>query len=240
MTDDSTPRFILPDSVVKRPLGLIEGAMPNPRPRQWAEHLELLTTDGKFSSVGDMLELMHSELDRLQEQIDANEEPDRHSETVLAAATAEILDERAGQYQRENRRETYFAILLGYLYGRLTKPGKQSEREALGNYFVAKKLSQAEARRQAGPRSVEDEREAGRQWMREKAAAIWEKDHAQELLIGVVAAKVSNLVENEAKEREAMRDESVRKWPKSLEKIRKAIRPVAPAYATKGGRPSRK
>ncbi|MDZ7852324.1 MAG: hypothetical protein U5L98_06660 [Halomonas sp.] len=130
MTDDSCPPFILPDSVLKRRQGLLEGAMPKPLPRQWAEHLELLTADGKLTSVDDMLTLMRAELDRLQEQIDADEEPDRHSELVLAAPMAEMLDEKTDLEQRESRREVYFGLLLGYLYGRLTKPGKKSEAEA--------------------------------------------------------------------------------------------------------------
>ncbi|WP_404298109.1 hypothetical protein [Halomonas sp.] len=130
MTDDSRQPFILPDSVLKRRRGLLEAAMPEAPPRQWAEHLELLTTKGKLTSVDDMLALMRRELDRLQEHIGADEEPDRHSETVLAAATAEMLDERTEPERRENRREVYFALLLGYLYGRLTKPGKKSEAQA--------------------------------------------------------------------------------------------------------------
>lgn len=130
MTDDSRPPFILPDSVLRRRRGLLEGAMPQPLPRRWAEHLELLTADGKLTSVDGMLALMQKELDRLQEQIDSADEPDRHSETVLAAATAGMLSEKAEQAQRESRREVYFALLLGYLYGRLTKPGKKSEAES--------------------------------------------------------------------------------------------------------------
>lgn len=130
MMDDSRPPFVLPDSVLKRRPGLIEGAMPEPPPRQWAEHLELLTADGKLTSVDDMLALMQRELNRLQDQIDSDEEPDRDSETVLAAAMAEMLDERTGAEQRESRKEVYFALLLGYLYGRLTKPGKKSEAQS--------------------------------------------------------------------------------------------------------------
>lgn len=130
MRDDSRPPFILPDSVLRRRRGLLEGAMPRPLPRQWAEHLELLTADGKLTSVDDMLALMQRELDRLQEQIDLDDEPDRHSETVLAAATAGVLSEKTEQARRESRREVYFALLLGYLYGRLTKPGKKSETES--------------------------------------------------------------------------------------------------------------
>lgn len=130
MTDESHPHFILPDSVLQRRRGLLEGAMPEPPPNQWAEHLELLTADGKLTSVDDMLELMHNELGRLKDQIDASEEPDRHSEAALAASTASFLDEKATPEQRGVHRELYFAILLGYLYGRLTKPGKKSEKEA--------------------------------------------------------------------------------------------------------------
>lgn len=132
MTDDSHPPFVLPDSVLKRRRGLLESAMPEAQapPRQWAEHLELLTADSKLTSVDDMLALMQSELDRLQDQIDPDEEPDRHSETVLAAATTGILSEKTGQEQRESRREVYFSLLLGYLYGRLTKPGQKQERES--------------------------------------------------------------------------------------------------------------
>lgn len=130
MTDDSRPPSILPDSVFPRRRGLLEGAMPQPLPRQWAENLELLTADGKLTGVDDMLALIEKELDRLQEQIDPDDEPDRHSETVLAAATAGVLREKAEQAQQESRREAYFGLLLGYLYGRLTKPGKKSEAES--------------------------------------------------------------------------------------------------------------
>ncbi|MGM0692766.1 MAG: hypothetical protein ACQEUN_05075 [Pseudomonadota bacterium] len=129
MPDDSRPPFILPDSVLKRRRGLLEGAMPEAPPRQWAEHLELLKADGKLTSVDDMLALMRIELDRLQEQIDPDVEPDRHSEAVLAAAMAEMLDAKIGSEQRESRQEVYFTLLLGYLYGRLTKSGVKQERE---------------------------------------------------------------------------------------------------------------
>ncbi|MEQ6916653.1 hypothetical protein [Halomonas aquatica] len=129
MTDNSPSPFILPNSVLKRRPGLLEGAMANPSPRQWAEHLELIKADGKLTSVDDMLALMRSELDRLQEQIDSDKELDRHSETVLAAATVDLLDEGNAPEQRESHRDVYFALLLGYLYGRLTKPGKKSEAE---------------------------------------------------------------------------------------------------------------
>lgn len=78
MSDYAHPPFILPDSVLKRRHGLLEGVMPEPPPRHWAEHLELLTADGKLNSVGNILVLMRSELDRLQDQIDFDEEPDRH------------------------------------------------------------------------------------------------------------------------------------------------------------------
>jgi hypothetical protein len=131
-TDDARPPFIPPDSVLRRPRGLLEGAMPEPPPRKWAEHLELLTADGKLTSVDDMLAPMQRELERLQQQIDADDEPDRHSETVLAAATASVLVGKASPEQRSSHREVYFSILLGYLYGRLTKPGKKSEGEAVG------------------------------------------------------------------------------------------------------------
>ena len=241
MTDDSRPPFILPDSVLMRRRGLLEGAMPQPLPRQWAEHLELLTADGKLTGVDDMLALMQRELDRLQEQIDPDDEPDRHSETVLAAATAGILSAQAEQAQRESRREVYFSLLLGYLYGRLTKPGQRSEREAAVSSLVAEELSRTEGQRQVGLRSVEDEREAGRQWMREKAKEIWRKDRNREMRISEVASVVREGVLKEAEKRQAQGDDGPRKyWAKSPGKIREAISKVAPDYAAKPGRPPRK
>lgn len=172
MYDDSRRPFILPDSVQKRRLGLIEGAMTAPPPHQWAEHLELLAADGRLTSVDDMLALMQNELDRLQEQIDSDEEPDRYSETVLAAVTAEMFDERIGPKQRESRREAYFAILLGYLYGRLTKPGKRAISESAAVHI---RDYQAQIKRRQGGRSSAEIKRAETALRMAKAKRIWDE-----------------------------------------------------------------
>ncbi|MDZ7854525.1 MAG: hypothetical protein U5L98_18300 [Halomonas sp.] len=172
MTDDSRTPFILPDSVLKRRGGLLGSAMPEAQPHQWAEHLELLTADGKLTSVADMLGLMRSELDRLQKQIDSEDEPDMHSEMVLAAAMAEMLDEKPAQKQLYGHREVYFALLLGYLYGRLTKPGKKTMRE---NAAVHIRDYQAQIkRRQGGQINAESKRFEAAERMAE-AKQIWDE-----------------------------------------------------------------
>lgn len=171
MTDDSQPPFILPDSVFPRRRGLLETA-PEAPPRQWAEHLELLTADSKLTSVDDMLALMQKELDRLQEQVDSDEEPDRYSETVLAAATAGILSEKAGQAQREGRREVYFALLLGYLYGRLTKPGSKSMSEDAEAHI---KVLQAQFPRKKGGKQTAEQRQAEAKKRMAEAKQRWDR-----------------------------------------------------------------
>ena len=234
MTDDSRLSSPIPESLRKQH-GLLVYP-PHTSPYEWAQHLEVLTAEGELSGIDDMLKLIQQELNRLQEQLDADAEPDRHSETKLAAAVATILEHRPGPDQAE----IYFALILGYLYGRLTKPGEKTSRESAAHWIIAMDLLQREQKRERGPQSLEEKREAGRQWMREKASEIWAGDHEEELRIGAVAEKVRSMVEDEAKEREAIRDESAKHWPRSLGAIQKAIRPVAPDYAKKPGRPPRK
>lgn len=170
--DDSHPPFALPDSVLKRRRGLLESAMPEAPPRQWAEHLELLTTESKLTCVDEMLALMQSELDRLQDQIDADEEPDRHSETVLAAATASFLDSKASPEQRSNHQEVYFSILLGYLYGRLTKPGEKAMSESAAVHI---RDYQAQIKRRQGGNSSAEKKRAEKALRMAKARHMWEE-----------------------------------------------------------------
>lgn len=171
MTNDSQPPFILPDSVFPRRRGLLEAA-PEAPPRQWAEHLELLTADSKLTSVDDMLGLMQKELDRLQEQINPDDEPDRHSETVLAAATASFLDSKASPEQRSNHREVYFSILLGYLYGRLTKPGEKAMSESAAVHI---RDYQAQMKRQQGGKSSAERKRAEKALRMAEARRMWEE-----------------------------------------------------------------
>lgn len=233
MADESRPPFVLPDSVLRRRRGLLAGAMTNPPPHQWAEHLELLSAEGRLTSVEDMLALMRSELDRLQEQINPDDEPDRHAETVLAAATASVLDDRRLPVLR-------FSIILGYLYGRLTKPGKKSQEEVAAYSRLARELLHRESRRQRGPQSLEEQRENGRSWMRGEADKLWKQDHAKVLRIGEAVEIVRSKVGVEVQKRKDQGDEQPWKhWPKGADAIRKIIREVAPDYATKPGAPRR-
>lgn len=172
MSDDSRPPLILPDSVLKRRRGLLEGAMPEAPPRRWAEHLELLSADGKLTGVDDMLALMGSELDRLQQQIDTDDEPDRHSETILAAAAVEMLDDITGPEQRECRRAAYFSILLGYLYGRLTKPGKKAISERAEVYI---RDYQAQMKRRQGGQSNAESKKIETAERMTEAKQIWDE-----------------------------------------------------------------
>ncbi|MEQ6918025.1 hypothetical protein [Halomonas aquatica] len=172
MTDDSRPQLILPGSLLKRRLGLIEGAMPDPLPNQWAEHLELISKNGSLRGVDDLLALMLSELNRIQGQIDAYQEPDRHSETAMAAAMAELLDEWASPEQRGSLREVYFALLLGYLYGRLTKPGQKAMGEATKAHI---KVLQADHKRRQGAQISAEASKAEAAGKKAEAKRIWDK-----------------------------------------------------------------
>ena len=201
MTDNSKPPFMLPDSVLRRRRGLLEGAMPQPLPHQWAEHLELLTADGKLTSVNDMLALMQKELDRLQEQIDSDDEPDRHSETVLAAATAGMLSEKAEQVQRKSRREVYFALLLGYLYGRLTKPGSKSMSEDAEAHI---RVLQAQLPRKKGGRKTAEQRKTAAKERMAEAEQKWDRLAAR----GVPERERSSIIAREM----GVQPKTVREW----------------------------
>jgi hypothetical protein len=124
-------------------------------------------------------------------------------------------------------------LTIGYLYGRLTLPSREVQTEVVKHWM-------REHDRLAGTRGVEAERERGRKWMRDRAAKIWDEHHAEELGIGKVADMVKALVEKENEERKSRRDESAKCWSKSLDRIKDAIRPVAPEYALKRGRPPKK
>ncbi|MBW6390216.1 hypothetical protein [Billgrantia antri] len=231
---DEEQRFGLdiPAHAQRRGRGLIAGAMENPPPKLMADHLELYDDDGASLDGKALMEQMLAEMQQMATPLNAKPTATSLGADFAIELAEDVLDQAsADDFQPDS--VGLKAILLAYIYGKLTMPRRHEHRELI-------KHAIADIRRQVGPSSVEAERERGRQWMRDRASEIWEQDHARELLIGEVAAKVQRLVNEEARERESMRDESVRKWPKSLEKIRKAIRPVAPDYATRPGRPSRK
>lgn len=125
----------------------------------------------------------------------------------------------------------HFLLLLGYMYGKLSMPNPRHYNELYKSYNTTLK-------QRTGLKSMGIEQQRGNDWIKEKAAEIWQRDYDQQLRIGTVVTQVSELAAEEAKKRKAGGDDSAWKyWPKSPDKIRKAIREVAPTYAVKGGRP---
>ncbi|EWH03226.1 hypothetical protein [Halomonas sp. BC04] len=229
MSDDELEYSLyISEHTQRRSHGLIAGEMEPPPPKPQADDLMLTYGDDRveMSHGRDLLNQMTAELS----QMAGSNEEDIATHCIWLIRR---IQKAATEQELEPLSNGHILLMLGYFYGKLTMPSRESHAE-MTRHFIA------EIRRQAGPLSVEAERERGRQWMRERAARIWGQDHTQELRISDVAAQVQSMIKDEEKEREAMRDESVRKWPRSLGKIKEAIRLVAPEYAVRGGRPPRK
>jgi dsDNA-binding SOS-regulon protein len=126
--DGVKPDLKLPKSLLQRQKGLIEGAMSNPPNRRQAEHLALLTTDNQLADSQDLLLLIQNELARLLEQDSVDSE--QQEELGWCAATTDVILKKLKSTQSDHRQEVYFSILIGYLYGRLTKPSEQQVRDS--------------------------------------------------------------------------------------------------------------
>lgn len=212
--------------------GLIAGAMGSPPPKIMADELLLSGPDGLLHGR-DVLAQM---VDELRQMAPSSDEASPTSEYA-----ADLCLELVKKIQHDTTDEDlapmsngHHLLLAGYLFGKLTMPSKKSHAEM-------SKHAIADIRRQTGFWSRDAERERGKQWMRDRASEIWAKDHGREKRIGEVASMVHDDAVKEAQQRQAQGDDGPHKhWPRSLDKIRKAIREVAPDYATKSGRPSRK
>lgn len=213
----------VPDILAKEGLG------------SFAFKLETLHPDLESARLTGLLATVIQETDRLPKWWDQS------SEQASAARECHRQTMEAIEGLNSSEEHNYRRLLvIGYLYGRLTKPSREVKHELFRTRKEVEKLEEREERRLSGPRSVEAQREVGRQWMRNKAAEIWENDHSQELRIGKVTEMVKKLVEKEVAERKAMGDESAINWPRSIDIISKTIHPEAPPYAKKRGRERKK
>jgi len=213
--------------------GLIAGAMESPTPKPMADHLKLYDDDGDSLDGKALMEQMLAEVEQMATPPDT-----KPTATSLGADFAiELAEEVLSQATADDFQPDSVglkAILLAYLYGKLTMPRRHEHRELI-------KHAIADIRRQTGFWSRDAERERGNQWMRDRASEIWGQDHSKELRIGDAATMVRDDAMKEAERCLAQGDEGPRKhWLKSLDTIRKTIREVAPDYATKPGRPPRK
>lgn len=235
MSDDEQQFGLdIPPSVERRGnRGLIAGAMESPPPKPMADHLNLYDDDGASLDGKALMEQMLAEMQQMATPTNA-----KPTATSLGADFGiELAEDVLGQPAADDFQPDSVGlkvILLAYLYGKLTMPRRHEQRELIRHAI-------ADIRRGVALSSVEEERERGRQWMRDRASEIWGKDCTKELRIGEVASMVRDDALKKAERCRAQGDDGPRKhWPRSLDKIRKAIREVAPDSATKPGRPSRK
>lgn len=201
----------------------------------FAFELETLHPDLETTSLAKLLATVIQESGRLPDWWHQSS-----GQVSVARECNRLAHERIKDLATEKCQDHHHLLIIGYLYGRLTLPSREVIHKLIQAEEKVKKNEKREELRKAGLKEVESDREEGRLWMRERAAEIWKEDHAEELTLSKMAAKVHALVKEESAAREASRDESSRRWPQSLEKIKDAIRPAAPEYASKRGRPRKK
>lgn len=201
----------------------------------FAFELETLHPNLESASLTSLLATVIRETKRLPDWWDPN------SEQASAAREChrQTMEAIEGLAVNEDHKYRHL-LIIGYLYGRLTLPSREVLHELSQAEREMQKNKNRDERRKAGFKEVEADREEGRLWMRGRATEIWKEDQAKELSLGKMAARVADLIKQESAVREARRDESTRHWPRSLDKIKDAIRPAAPEYALKKGRPRKK
>lgn len=232
--DDQRFGLDIPPHVQKpgRSRGLIAGAMNNPPPKLMADDL-LLANAERLLHGRDLLSQMVDELSQMAASSDEASSPSEYT-ADLCLQLAKSIQHDATNSDLSPVSIGHRLLVAGYLFGKLTMPTKESHAEASKHLI-------ADIRRQTAFRDRDAERERGYQWMRRRAHEIWEQDHTRGLRVGEVANMVRDDVVNETEKRQAQGDDGPRKhWPRSLNKIRKVIREVAPDSAAKPGRPSKK
>lgn len=152
---------------------------------------------------------------------------------TLIHCIASVLDQLEGA--RSDLKLVHRDLLfIGFGYALLTMPTRKEIAE-LRQPFLS------DLRRRRGPASTERKREEGREFMRARAKELWDQDREQELRITDMALRVIELVTDEAAVRLAHGDRSAKDyWPKGIDTVRDIIRPVAPDYACRKGRPRKK
>lgn len=203
----------------------------NPKQSVLSEYIDGRVPPLFFES--DVKDLLRQIRDGAQHFLDIHSDNDAVEKSVAsfctAAASGLLPDDQDEEPPWERLANSL--ILISFLYGTLASPDSKEY----------KKILSMMGQQQAGPHHVEEERERGRQWMREQAVKLWEEDGDQQLRIGEAVTKVKGLVNTEISKRKSEGDDSPRKyWGTSFSAINKAIHPVAPDYATRKGRPKKK
>lgn len=232
--DDQWFGLDIPPHVQKlgRSRGLIAGAMDKPPPKLMADDLLLANGERLFHGQ-DILCQMVDELSQMASSSDEASSPSEYTADLCLQLVKSIRHDAADS-DLSPVSIGHRLLVAGYLFGKLTMPTKESHAEATKHLI-------ADIRRQTAFWHRDAERERGYQWMRLRACEIWEQDHNKGLRIGEVANMVRDDVVDETEKRQAQGDDGPRThWPRSLNKIRKVIREVAPDSATKPGRPSKK
>lgn len=190
-------------------------------------HLRFTSRDGDMLNGHDLLNQM---MDELQKVVASSNEADSAAAEYGADMCIEMVRKvqaQASDEELEPMSNGHFLLVLGYLYGKLTMPDSRDYNE-LYRHFISN------IQRKIPLREKEAQRKQGYRWMRNKAAEIWVDDHEQDCRIGMVAEWVQRYAEEKKK-----RNPSARYWVTTRDKVKEAIRPVAPGYATRPGAPKK-
>ncbi|WP_156821522.1 hypothetical protein [Halomonas smyrnensis] len=197
-------------------------------------HLRLVNSEGDMLNGKDLLNQMMDELQKVLASSDDSTSTAAEYATDMCMEMVRKVQAQVSKEELAPMSKGHFLLALGYLYGKLTMPDSRDYKELYRHYI-------SDEERQIPLRKVEAERERGRQWIKNCARQVWEQDHAKELRIGEVVKRVLDTVRKEVKRQQNQGNEGPRRyWPSSAPKIRELIREVAPDYAVRPGRPSRK
>ncbi|MGC3873799.1 hypothetical protein ACPF7Z_11075 [Halomonas sp. GXIMD04776] len=210
-------------------------------PKHVSRHLEITGAEGQVSPIrwhdnqdlpkaGQALLLeMLEEIRRIEDVGDSASK--RYKETKLCATLIEHL--LALSETSISDANSMAALLLGYLYRGLSLPSEKRYEAVSQETF---RFLYAEYSR--GNSNLKKAQQQGRDWMKRKAAEIWEQDHTQQFRIADVASKVQSMAKQEAERRKKLGDtKPLTCWGTNLATIRRNIKQVAPAYAKQAGRP---
>ncbi len=206
----------------KKPTGKASEDTP---PGPTVPHLRLIGSDGEMLNGRDLLDQMMAELHKVVASSDEVDSTAAEYAADLCMELVRAFQAQASEEELEPMSNGHYLLSIGYLYGKLTMPDSRDYSELYG-YF------ESHERRMVPLKEKKAQQKQGYEWMRNKAAEIWAHDHEQECRIGMVAKWVKHAAEEEKK-----RNPSARHWVTTLDKVKEAIRPVAPAYATRPGRP---
>jgi hypothetical protein len=192
----------------------------------FARELDLEGKDAEPAKLSQLLATVMEETSRLQDWY--NQPPEQVSAATECHRLAQEAIETPSDSEELNRR----LLAIGYLYSRLTLPGREVQRKLHG-------LEVSRRAQTSGLDSSNAERKKAHKWMRRFAQAIWEQDEGNCLRTGHVVKKVKEKLETIIKMLNESGYKGTEHWPLSDEAIRREIKNIAPEYASKRGAPKK-